>query len=261
MGSRRMRVLLVDDEPLANAGLRTLLVTHSDVEIVGEASGGSEAIRAIHDLRPDLVFLDVQMPQVDGFAVLRAVGAEAMPAVIFVTAYDEFAVRAFEVSALDYLVKPVAADRFHQALERARRALAQARDGTLVERVRSLLEMQPAQAPSTGYASRLFVRIGARDVLLPVADIDWIEADDYCAIVHARGARHVIRETLGALAKRLDPDTFERIHRSAIVNVSRVRELRRQGLGGLRVVLADGTTIPVSRNRRAAFTARLGRAR
>jgi two-component system, LytTR family, response regulator len=260
MPEQRLRVLLVDDEPLANAGLRALLASHHDVDVIGEANGGSDAIQAITTLRPDLVFLDVQMPRVDGFAVLRAVSAESMPEVIFVTAYDEFAVRAFEVNALDYIVKPVAADRCQKALDRARRALVHSHNGTLVERLRSLLDSQPAP-PAAAYASRLVVRIGSRDVLLPVTDIDWIEADDYCAIVHAGGTRHVIRETLGALTARLDPAAFARIHRSAIVNMSRVCEVRRHGLGALSAVLADGTAIPVSRNRRAELAARLGRAR
>ena len=256
-----IRALLVDDEPLANAGLRTLLAVHDDIHIVGEAHSGPEAIRAAAELRPDLLFLDVQMPKVDGFAVLREIDADAIPAIVFVTAYEEFAVRAFEVHALDYLVKPIAAQRLADALARVRRSLAQARDGALAERLRDLLEEQQTHTPKTAYASRIVVRIGPRQILLPVTDVDWIEADDYCSILHVRGAQHVIRETLGSLAARLDPATFTRVHRSAIVNVSRVRELRSEGLGRLRAVLADGTTIAVSRGRRAQLAARLGDAR
>jgi two-component system, LytTR family, response regulator len=259
MSSRLIRTLLVDDEPLANAGLRALLTAHPDIEVLGEARGGREAIRAIPEMRPDLVFLDVQMPKVDGFAVLREVEAETIPAIIFVTAYEEFAVRAFEVNALDYLVKPITAERLHTALDRVRHSLEQAQQGALAERLRSLLEEQPQ--PKTAYASRIVVRVGNRQLLLPVSDVDWVEADDYCSIIHARGTSHVIRETLGSLAARLDPATFARVHRSAIVNVARVRELRRQRLGNLAAVLADGTTVPISRSRRAQLAERLGGAR
>jgi len=259
MSKRVIRALLVDDEPLANAGLRTLLAAHDDIEVVGEARGGAEAIGAIPEMQPDLVFLDVQMPNVDGFAVLREVEAETIPAIIFVTAYEEYAVRAFEVHALDYLVKPIAADRLSIALERVRQSLAQVRDGALAVRLRDLLDER--EPPKTAYASRILVRVGTRQLLIHVTDVDWIEADDYCSIIHVRGASHVIRETLGSLAARLDPATFARVHRSAIVNVARVRELRRERLGGLSAVLTDGTTIAVSRTRRAELSERLGGAR
>ena len=239
MTSRVIRALLVDDEPLANAGLRTLLDGHPDIEVIGEARGGREAIRAISELRPDLVFLDVQMPRVDGFEVLREIDSETIPAIIFITAYEEFAVRAFEVNALDYLVKPITVERLHVALDRVRHNLVQA----------------------TAYTSRIMVRVGNRQLLIAVPDVDWIEADDYCSIVHARGASHVIRETLGSLAARLDPATFARVHRSAIINVARVRELRRQRLGGLAAILADGTAVAISRSRRAEIAKRLGGAR
>jgi two-component system, LytTR family, response regulator len=251
-----IRVLLVDDEPVANAGLRALLAPQPDIEVVGEAHAGKEAIRLIGALRPDLIFLDVQMPRVDGFEVLRAIAGDTMPAVIFVTAYDEFAVRAFEVRALDYLVKPVATERLHAALDRAREALTLAQNGQLAVRLRSLLDATPT---TSAYASRLVVRVGTRDVFLETADVDWIQADDYCSVVHIRGARHTIRETLSSLAARLDPAIFARVHRSAIVNLTRVREVRRHGLGSLSAVLNDGTTIAVSRSRKAQLTARLRR--
>lgn len=256
----RIRALLVDDEPLANAGLRTLLAPHADIEVVGEAHGGREAIGAILSVHPDLVFLDVQMPVVNGFDVLREVGYDTVPAVIFITAYDEFAVRAFEVRALDYLIKPIAAKRLDSALRHAREALARARDGALAHRVRDLVERHPT-GPPAAYASRLVIRVGRREVMLAVTDIDWIEADDYCSIVHAQGARHVVRETLGSLATRLDPSAFARVHRSAIVNMAHVRELRRHGLGQVSLVMADGAQIPVSRARRAELATRLGDAR
>jgi two-component system, LytTR family, response regulator len=251
-----IRTLLVDDEPLANAGLATLLARYDDIQIVGEARDGPEAIRAILELRPDLVFLDVQMPKVDGFAVLREIETATMPDIIFVTAYEEHAVRAFEVHALDYLVKPIAVERLRGALDRVRTSREQAQHGALAERLRNLLAEQPA--PKTAYASRIVVRLGSRQLLLLVTDVDWIEADDYCSIVHAHGTSHVIRETLGSLAARLDPAIFARVHRSAILNITRVRELRQQRLGALAAVLADGTTVPISRSRRAQLQDRLG---
>jgi two-component system, LytTR family, response regulator len=260
VSDERIRVLLVDDEPLANAGLRTLLAAHPDIEVIGEARGGREAIGAIRSLNPNLVFLDVQMPVVNGFDVLREVGYETIPAVVFITAYDEFAVRAFDVRALDYLVKPVAADRLRAALRHAREVLARARDGALAEQVRDLVE-QHLNPPPAAFASRLVIRVGRRQVLLTVSEVDWIEADDYCSIVHAHGARHVVRETLASLATRLDPSTFARVHRSAIVNMARVHELKRHRLGRVSLVMADGFEIPVSRARRAELAARLGDAR
>jgi two-component system LytT family response regulator len=248
-----IRTLLVDDEPLANAGLRTLLAAHADINVIGEARSGPDAIRMIPDARPDLIFLDVQMPKVDGFAVLREIDSEAIPAIIFVTAYEEYAVRAFEVHALDYLVKPIAAERLADALDRVRR------HGALAERLRDLLVER--RETKTAYASRIVVRVGNRQLLLHVGEVDWIEADDYCSILHVRGARHVIRETLSSLAARLDPTIFARVHRSAIINVARVRELRRHRLGGLTAILTDGTTVAVSRSRRAGLEERLGGAR
>jgi two-component system LytT family response regulator len=259
---RPIRVLLVDDERLGNASLRGLLAGNSDVEIVGEALGGHAAIRLIRTLRPDLVFLDVQMPEVDGFGVLRGVGPEAMPPVIFVTAYDAFAVRAFDVRAIDYLLKPVAADRFAQALDRAREALTHTRDADLERRLRELLDDHAvalgaitAAAPA---AEQLLVRVGRRDVVIPAREIDWVEADDYCVALHIGGRRQIVRATLASLESQLDPASFARIHRSAVINLRRVRELRRHGIGGLTVVLLDGTRLPVSRSRRAQLIEKLG---
>ena len=258
---RPMRVLLVDDERLGNASLRALLSEHDDVEIAGEALGGHAGIRLIRSVRPDLVFLDVQMPEVDGFGVLRSVGPAAMPAVIFVTAYDIFAVRAFDVRAIDYLLKPVAADRFAQALDRARDALTRTRDADLERRLRALLDdhAEASGAATAPADEQLLVRVGRRDIVIPARDVDWIEADDYCAVLHVGGRRQIVRATLASLEAQLDSAAFARIHRSAVINLRRIREVRRHPIGGLTVVLLDGTLLTVSRNRRAQLMEKLGR--
>ncbi len=266
----RLRVLLVDDELPAIAGLRALLSRHHGIAIVGEAHGGRAAVRAIRTLEPNLVFLNVQMPEVNGFDVLRQVGPDAMPAVIFVTAHNEFAVRAFDVRAIDYVLKPVREDRFASALARARDAIESRGDLDLARRLRGLLDDHasraaadagPPRAVRDAFAERLIVRVGPRDLVVSTADIDWIEAEDYCAVVHASGKRFLVRDTLGAIEAKLDPRAFARVHRSAIVALSRVAELRRHSDGSLEVVLRDGTTLPVSRSRRAGLAAILGSSR
>ncbi len=265
-----IRVLLVDDEPLANAGLRALLGPHPDFEIVGEALSGRDAVSAIARLAPDLVFLDVQMPRLDGFGVLRAAMAASggrLPAVIFVTGYDEFALNAFEVQALDYLLKPVAEDRFRRALDRVRHLRrANAARGQVAElerRLRALLEQVIGSAPAPGppppvYRERLLVSSGARARVIDVASIDWIGARDYCAELHVGPVSHVIRESVTALESELDPRHFLRVHRSAIVNLDRVTGTQRTSMRGLELVLASGARVGVARNRRHAVLERLG---
>jgi two-component system LytT family response regulator len=252
-----LTALLVDDEPLANAGLRALLAAHPDIEVIGEALSGREAVRQIVTLCPALVFLDVQMPGLNGFGVLREVlrSGTAMPAVIFVTAYDEFAVRAFEVEALDYLMKPVEEARFRAALDRARESWAgQAplqRARALEQRLRALLaeyEQETPAAARSRYLQRLMVSVGQRSVVVETSAIDWIGARDYCAELHVGDKTHVVRESLAALEASLDPRRFLRVHRSAIVNLARVRELSRRAVRGTAVVLADGSRVPVSRS-------------
>ena len=256
-----VRVLLVDDEPLARRGLRQLLAAHDDVEVVGECGDGRSALLALDALRPDLVFLDVQMPELDGFGVVRERGEERMPVTVFLTAYDEFALDAFEAQALDYLVKPVSAERFGRAMERARRQL-RLLDGSW----RSAGGAERA-GPGVGSAARaialpatrLVVPTATGELVLDATEVDWIGAEDYYAAVHARGRRHLLRESLAALEGRLDPARFVRVHRSVIVNIDRVRELRSAPDGGGTVVLRDGTRLPVSRRRKEALTMRLGR--
>ena len=262
----RIRVVIVDDEPLARRGIRQLLAAHDDVEVAGEARDGREAVRMLRALEPDLVFLDVQMPELDGFAVLRAL--DTLPAVIFVTAFDTFAVRAFELHALDYLVKPLHEARFHQAVARARERLRSREAVELARRLSLLLaaegkggaeERVDDVAPPPEPPRRLVVATAGADLVLDVAEIEWIEADDYYAAVHARGRRHLIRESLASLEERLAGSRFVRVHRSALVNLARVREVRSRPGEDPAVVLHDGTRLPLSRRRRRQVAAALRR--
>jgi two-component system LytT family response regulator len=255
-----IRAVIADDEPLARRGIRQLLAPHADVVVVAEARNGHEAVRALRGLRPDLLFLDVQMPGLDGFGVLREHGAAGMPAVIFVTAYDEFAVRAFDAHALDYLVKPVEEARFAEALARTRDRLRAAEAVERSARLAALLAAHEAEHAEGPHARRrLRVPTSAGELLLDGDEIEWIEADDYYAAVHARGRRLLLRESLASLEERLDPAVFVRAHRSAIVNLDRVRELRIGSAGEMLLVLSDGTRVPVSRRRREQVAAALRR--
>jgi two-component system LytT family response regulator len=240
----RIRAVIVDDEPLARRGVRQMLSAHRDFFVVGEARNGREAVQAISKLKPDLVFLDVQMPALDGFGVLQAVGPKKMPEVIFVTAYDEYAVRAFDAHALDYLVKPLEVVRFAEAVERVRQRLESSRAFELSRKLSALLASRERAKP------RIVVPVAKGQLVIDLDEIDWIEADDYYAAIHARGGRHLIRESLTSLAKRLDPSRFLRVHRSAIVNMNRVREVVCKD-GRTFIVLLDGVRVRVSRRRRS----------
>lgn len=242
----KIRAIIVDDEPLARRGVRQLLESHHDVEVVAEARNGREAIHAIRELKPNLLFLDVQMPELDGFDVLREIGAASMPAVIFVTAHDEFAVRAFDAHALDYLVKPLEETRFAEALERMREHIRSAKAVDVSRKLSALLAMRDQERVK----QRILVPTAAGELVLDADEIDWIEADDYYAAVHARRGRHLIRESLASLEQRLDGSRFVRAHRSAIVNVDRIREVTTEH-GETLLVLTDGRRVPVSRRRRA----------
>jgi two-component system, LytTR family, response regulator len=249
---REIRALIVDDEPLARRGVRQLLEREPDITVVGEARNGREALRALRTLDPELVFLDVQMPEVDGFGVLRAYGPERMPAVIFVTAYDAFAVRAFDAHAIDYLVKPLREARFAEAVQRVRERMRSADAVALSRQLSALLATNDAAQPprATSGARRIVVPTSTGELVLDADEIDWIEADDYYSAVHTRGRRHLIRESLTSLEARLDSARFVRVHRSAIVNFERVREYRTDTPGECAVLLRDGTRIAVSRRRR-----------
>jgi two-component system LytT family response regulator len=216
------------------------------VTVVAETRNGRDTVRALRDLKPELLFLDVQMPELDGFDVLREIGAKKMPAVIFVTAYDEFAVRAFDAHALDYLVKPLEEQRFAEALERMREQLRSSRAVDLSRRLAALL----ADREKERAKQRIVVPTTMGDLVIDADEIDWVEADDYYAAIHARAGRHLIRESLTSLEQRLDKTRFVRAHRSALVNVDRVCEVKKED-GETTLVLRDGIRIPVSRRRRA----------
>ena len=250
-----IRALIADDEPLARRVVRELLAGYADVDVVGESRSGSETLGAIRALAPDLVFLDVQMPELDAFDVLSSLGEGNRPAVVFVTAYDDFAVRAFEEAALDYLVKPFTDDRFHRAMHRVRRD-ATAGDVTAIDRVVSAL--LDRQQSTQKYLQRILVTTGSRSVSVRVSDILWIEADDYYARLHVRGGSHLVRQSLTALEGRLDPGAFVRVHRGAMVNMDCVRELKRGDRGQLDVVLVDGSRIAVSERRRDSVQTKFG---
>jgi two-component system LytT family response regulator len=247
----KLRALIVDDERLAREKLRRFLAEEPDVEIVGECGSGAEAVDRMRAERPDLVFLDIQMPGLDGFGVLREVGAERSGRVVFVTAHDEHAVRAFEVEALDYLLKPFDRARFRQALDRVRRERRQ----TLDEKLAALLERIERPEPRL---DRILVRSGGRMTFLKLREVDWIEADDNYIRLHAGRETHLVRDTLRQLEPRLDPRLFLRIHRSAIVNVEAVAEIRSLFHGDYDVLLRDGTALPVGRTYRDRLLQRMG---
>ncbi|MGH7555576.1 MAG: LytR/AlgR family response regulator transcription factor [Longimicrobiales bacterium] len=238
-----LRALIVDDEAPARRRLRTLLAREPGVTIVAECPDGPSAVEAIRDLGPDLLFLDIQMPEMNGFDVLRAIGIDAVPAVIFVTAYDQYALQAFEAHALDYLLKPFANARFHEALERVRRILGNDDDRTLRRRLEALLESTRA-----GYRTRIPIRTTERVTFLRPEEIDWIEGAGNYVRIHAGEEEHIVRDTLKGIADRLDPATFLRIHHSHIVNVDRVKELRPWSHGEYIVILRDGTRLTSSRS-------------
>jgi two-component system LytT family response regulator len=218
------------------------------MRVVGESRNGPDTLRALEELKPDLLFLDVQMPEMDGFAVLRRRGADRMPAVIFVTAHDRFAVQAFEAHAIDYLVKPLKAERFEAALGRVRERLRLMEAATLAGRLKALLAAERAQREKSGI-ERLVLPAELGDIVIPVSEIDWIGADDYYARLHVGSKSYLLRESLTSLEKKLDPVRFARIHRSAIIQLDRVKAVRTREHGD-EAVLRDGSLIPVSRRKR-----------
>ncbi|MFN8574468.1 MAG: LytTR family DNA-binding domain-containing protein [Gemmatimonadaceae bacterium] len=281
-----MKVLIVDDEPIARRRVRRLLRMEDEVEVVGECAGGQEAVAAIREHNPDLVFLDVQMPDLDGFGVVAALGEEKLPAIVFITAYDEYAVRAFDVHAMDYLLKPFDPDRFRAAFARARQHMEQLSSAEAGRRITSLLEQvlgeaktgalvaagaaggggatavatAPAAAPvRTRYLDRLMVKHDGRVFFVKVADVDWFEASGNYVRVYVGRASHLIRETMHGIEAQLDPNEFARIHRAVIVNLDRIRELQPWFAGDYIVILRDGRQLKLSRTYREQLQARMHR--
>lgn len=241
----KTRVLIVDDEPIAREGIRTQLSREPQVEIVAECGDGLEAVEAIRELSPDLVFLDVQMPGMNGFEVTQTVGVDAMPAVIFVTAYDKYALQAFDVNAVDYLLKPFDAERFQKAFQRALAEIERNASDAISENLKALLEsMKPR------YLERLVVKSRGRIFFLPVSEIDWIESADNYVGLHTGRETHLIRETLTSLETKLNPEEFLRIRHSAIVNVTRIKELRPLFKGEYEILLQNGMKLNSSRRYR-----------
>jgi two-component system LytT family response regulator len=249
-----IRVLVADDQPMARERLVSLLAAEPGVELTGTATSGPEAVDSIRKTAPDLVFLDLQMPGMDGFGVIEEVGIDRMPATVFVTAYDEYAVRAFEVQALDYLLKPFGRQRFQSALARARRHLERERHGDMADRLAELL--RTARSPAEP-RERLLVKSDGRMSFVDVDQIDWVEAEGNYVRLYVGEQVHVIRETMHALIDKIGPKRFFRIHRSRIVNVTRVKELLIAGGGDYHVVLWNGRRLGLSRLYRDALQEQL----
>ena len=249
-----IRVLIVDDEPIARRGIRQQLRGEADLEVIGESGDGAAAIDAITELAPDLVFLDIQMPEVGGFDVVEAIGVARMPAVVFVTAYDEHALRAFDVHAVDYVLKPIDRHRFRTAVERARGRLEHA-PGQLNRQLnrRIAAALGELGRPAQDYAKRLAIKGAGRVILVDVDEVDRLEAAGNYVEVHSGARHHLVRETMASLEARLDPARFVRVSRSSIVNATRVRELQPMFNGDFAVVLRDGTKVAGSRRYRGAF--------
>jgi len=243
----KIRALIVDDEPLAREGIQMRLNQEPDIEVIGACGNGRDAVTAILREVPDLVFLDIQMPRLDGFGVIEAVGVARMPHVIFVTAYDEHALRAFEVSALDYLLKPIDGERFFEALERARDRIRGKNLEAITER---LQKMTAALQVERKYLERLSIKSAGRIIFLGVDEIDWIEAADNYVQIHAGRESHLLHATMNGLENRLHSNQFLRIHRSTIVNINRIKELHPMFHGEYRIILKDGTQLTSGRGYR-----------
>jgi two-component system LytT family response regulator len=263
-----LRIVIADDEPLARRGLQQLLASHRDCTVVGECRNGRETVRSLRRLQPHVLFLDIQMPGLDGFQVLQSLAPLRSPAIVFVTAYDEFAVRAFETHALDYLLKPVSQERFDRTMQRIRDRARADRAAELSQELVTLLStrgwtpgpgpLRLADGPDSAPAA-VVVPTERGELVIDSAEIDWVQAEDYYAAVHALGRRHLIRESLSSLEKRLDPRQFVRIHRSALVRIDRIREICSPERGTAMVVLRDGTRVPISRRKRERVTALIRR--
>jgi two-component system, LytTR family, response regulator len=252
----QIRVLIIDDESLARDKIREMLRDDPEVEIIRECANGREAVAALQAHTPDLVFLDVQMPEMGGFEVLEAMKSEHIPLVIFVTAYDQYAVRAFEVHAVDYLLKPFDRERFESALQHAKVQLKHGKNGNLDQRILALLEELKA---GTKYLERLVIKTGGRVFFLETSEIDWIEAEGNYIRIHTEKASYLLRETISNLETQLDPKEFLRVHRSTIVKIDSIRELQPWFHGEYRIILRGGTELTLSRSYRDRLQEILGK--
>ena len=239
-----LTALIVDDEPLAREGLRDLLSRDPEIAAIREARDGREAVVSIRESNPDIVFLDVQMPEMDGFTVVRTIGAENMPAVVFVTAHDQYAIQAFEINALDYLLKPVIEDRFVKALVRAKGRI---RSNAAADSSRQIIGLLETIASPQHHLKRLAVRSAGKTVLVDVDVIDWIQGAENYVELHAGSAIHLLHAKMNTLEKSLDPEVFLRVHRSIIVNLGRIRDLQPGAHGEYLITLRDGTRLQSGR--------------
>jgi two-component system LytT family response regulator len=239
-----LTTLIVDDEPLAREGLHALLSRDSEVSAIREARDGSEAVASIRESKPDLVFLDVQMPEMDGFAVVREIGAEQMPAVVFVTAHDRYAIQAFEINALDYLLKPVTEERFGKALMRAKGRI---RSNLAADSIRQIIGLLETIASPRSHPKRLAVRSAGKTLFVDVKDVDWIEAAENYVELHVGSANYLLHVTMNSLEKSLDSEIFLRIHRSIIVNLGRIKNVQSAAHGEYVVTLRDGSRLQSGR--------------
>lgn len=255
----KIRVLLVDDEPLARERVRTLLAGLPDVECVGECGDGTTAVAAIRREAPDIVLLDVQMPELDGFGVIAQIAGAKMPAVIFVTAYDRFALKAFEVHAVDYLLKPFDKERFVTAIHRAVEQVKRQQAGELSQRLTALLADVRPEPPKSKSIDRIAVKSSGRVVFVKVDEVDWVEAADNYVNLHVGAENHLHRETMSSLESQLPPEKFMRISRSTIVNMDRIRELQPLFHGEYSVILRNGTKLTLSRSYREKLDQLMGR--
>lgn len=249
-----MRVVIVDDEPLARRGVRIRLKANCDMDVVAECASGVEAAKSIRNLAPDLVFLDIQMPDLNGFDVLRRLPPQKLPLVVFLTAYDEFALAAFEAHALDYLLKPIDDIRFEHALERARMLSASRDLGEMNQRVGALLDSLEQEKAQPQYRTHITVKTGRRLKVVSISEIDWFGADGDYVTLHVNNKEYLVRQTISSLERELDPELFLRIHRSTIVSTAQIAELTSLDSEGFLVRLRNGTELKTSRS----FRSRLG---
>jgi two-component system, LytTR family, response regulator len=256
---KRIKTIIVDDEPIARRNLQALLKDDAEIEVIAVCASGAEAVKSIRKTPPDLLFLDVQMPEVDGFAVLKRINVATVSAIVFVTAHDQYALKAFESHALDYLLKPFSDERFTLAIERAKQQIRQRDAAELSRKLQSLLTEHGEQTSTAdeAHVSRFLIKESSRVFFVKTEEIDWVEAADYYVNLHVGMKTHLLRETMSDLENKLDPAMFLRIHRSAIVNLRQVKEVQTR-LGEYIAVLKDGTKLKLSRSRRDQLESLLG---